>query len=71
MSTVSNSTMTLSDKLRAAAKHPDSWDVPGLLEDAANFVDATLQTCDSVLSGLESLKSTSDVCGNRRGSENP
>ena len=28
-------TMTLSEKCYKAAKDPDSWDVPGLLEDAA------------------------------------
>ncbi len=61
--------MTLSEKLRSAAKSPESWDLPGLLEDAANFVDATLQTCESLDSGLEELKSTGDVCGNRRETE--
>jgi len=49
--------MNLSEKLRSAAKSPDNWDVPGLLEDAANFVDATLATCESVGRGLELLKS--------------
>ena len=49
--------MSLSEKLRSAARSPEGWDVPGLLEDAANFVDATLQTCESVGRGLDALKS--------------
>ena len=31
--------MTLQDKLRAAAEHPDNWDVLALLRDAASELD--------------------------------
>jgi len=48
--------MTLSEKLRSAAKSPESWDVPGLLEDAASFIDAALATCESLDRGLEALR---------------
>ena len=33
--------MSLSEKLRSAAKSPDDWDVPGLLREAADYITAT------------------------------
>jgi len=38
-------TMTLPEKLVAAAAHPDSWDVRGLMMDAA---DALLEHCSDL-----------------------
>lgn len=45
-------TMTLPAKLRAAARRPDDWDVPGLLLDAADMLDDAVSVIrDEVVPG--------------------
>jgi len=41
-------TMTLPEKLRSAAKRPDGWDVPGLLEDAACSLEIAADAAQAV-----------------------
>lgn len=38
----------IQDSLRDAAKNPGGWDVPGLLEDAANKIDELTAIIDEI-----------------------
>jgi len=42
------SAMKFTDALRGAAKSPDSWDVPGLLNDAADSIDHLRRYVDAL-----------------------
>lgn len=48
--------MNLSEKLRSAARSPESWDVPGLLEDAAQQRDDLLAACKAFSKAIKDCR---------------